>query len=373
MSEPTPQPAPAPQPAQSPVPLHARSTWKYTILLIVLLAGGATGYYFYERSQNPLPPPVDEIKALREYATRLAGTQKLAPEYTDADGDLVADPPKDAAKFLALGDELVFSTVGTDDAEEAAKQWKDLMASLEKATGKKVKYAGDLQSVEDQLAAVRAGKLHVTAFNTGAVPTAVTAAGFVPLFAPADKDGKYSYEMEILVRADSPIVDPKGLAKKKVGFVALSSNSGAKAPLVLLSEKFELNPGRDYEFGFTGEHERSVRELIAGRYDAVCVANDLIRRAETRPPDKNPLDASKYKAIYKSEAFPPLCFGVPHHLPADVAAKVKAALAAFKFEGTSAARFAAQGKVGFAPVNYKKDWEFVRKIDDTLTRLFDRN
>jgi phosphonate transport system substrate-binding protein len=220
---------------------------------------------------------------------------------------------------------------------------------------------------------VRAGKLHVTAFNTGAVPTAVTSAGFVPLVAPADKDGKYSYEMEILVRADSGIADPKALRGKKVGFVALSSNSGAKAPLVALTEKFELFPGRDYSFGFTGDHERSVRELLAGNYDAVCVANDLIRRAETRPADKNPLDASKYKAIYKSDPFPPLCFGVPHNLPADVRDKVRAALAGFKFEGTSAARFAAQGKVGFAPVNYKTDWEYVRKIDDTLTRLFDRN
>lgn len=366
MSEPTPQPAPAPAPA-------ARSTWKYTVLLVVLLVGGSAGYYFYVRSQNPLPPPVDELKSLREFTARLSATQKLAPEFTDADADLVADPPKDPAKVLKLGDELVFSTVGTDDPEVAELLWKDLMLALEKATGKKVRYATDLRSVDDQIAAVREGRLHVTAFNTGSVPVAVSAGGFVPLAAPADKDGKYAYEMEILVRADSPITDPKGLRGKKVGFVALSSNSGAKAPLVLLREQFELTPARDYTYAVTGDHVRSVRELVAGHYDAVCVANDLIRRAEAQPADKGGLDAGKYKAIYKSEPFPPLCFGVPHHLPPDARDKVRAALAGFRFEGTSAARFAAQGKVGFAPVNYKKDWEYVRKIDDTLTRLFDRD
>lgn len=381
-AQPEGQPAPAPAPSEPaasvPAPSPAapsagaprRNTWVLTLALCALLVAGGVGYYYYVKSQNPAPPPVDEVKSLREYAVRLAGAQKLAPEYADADGDLVADAPKEPLK---LGDELAFSTVGSDDPEEATKRWKDLMTALEKATGKKVKYAAGIQSIEEQIAAVRAGKLHVTAFNTGAVPTAVAAAGFVPMFAPADKDGKYSYEMEILVRADAPITDPKGLTKKKIGFVALSSNSGAKAPLVTLSEKFEMFPGREYSFGFTGDHIRSVKELVAGNYDAVCVANDLLRRAESKPVADGGLDASKYKTIYKSDPFPPLCFGAPHNLPPDVAAKVRTVFAAFKFEGTSAARFTAQGKVGFAPVNYKKDWEYVRKIDDTLTRLFDRD
>jgi phosphonate transport system substrate-binding protein len=215
--------------------------------------------------------------------------------------------------------------------------------------------------------------LHVTAFNTGSVPTAVSSAGFVPMFAPADKDGKFSYEMEILVRADAPIADAKGLRGKRIGFVALSSNSGAKAPLVLLRDKFELTPGRDYSFTVTGDHLRSVRELLAGKHDAVCVANDLLRRAEALPADKGGLDATKYKSIFKSAPFPPLCFGVPHNLPPEALAQVRGALAGFKFEGSSVARYAGQGKVGFAPVNYKADWQYVREIDEALTKLLEKN
>jgi phosphonate transport system substrate-binding protein len=338
----------------------------------MLLVAAAGGYYFYERSQNPEPPPVDELKGLKEYLTRLSSNQKLAGDYADAEPkDLVADAPKDPAKFAKIGDELTFTVVGTEDPEKATAEWKDFMTALENATGKKkkVKYLDDVRTIDDQLAAVREGRLHVTAFNTGAVPTAVNTAGFVPLFCPADAQGKYAYEMEILVRADAPYQSPKDLKGKSVGFVALSSNSGAKAPLYVLKEEFGMSPARDYKFVITGEHVRSVKELVAGKHDAVCVANDLLRRAEAA----GEVDKGKYKTIYTSKPFPPLCFGVPHNLPPEVRKEVEAAFAGFAFDGTSVGkRYGPQGKTKFAAVNYEKDWEFVRKIDETLTRLFDR-
>lgn len=361
MSEPTP-PAPAPSPA-TPSPASA-STWKYTLGLIALLVAAAAGYYFYVRSQNPQPAPVDELTELKGYLTRLAANQKLA--YTDADPkDLVADAPKDASKWAKVEGELTFTVVGTDDPAKAAADWKDVMAALEKATGKRVKYLDTVQDIEGQLSAVRDGRLHVTAFNTGAVPTAVNSAGFVPLFAPADAQGKFAYEMEILVRADSPIKDPKELKGKKVGFVALSSNSGAKAPMVDLKEKFGLLPARDYAFVITGGHDRSIRGLGEGKYDAACVANDLYRREAAA----GRVDAAKFRTIHTSAAFPPLCFGVPHHLPPDVRKQVEAAFAGFAFTPTTPG--AAQGKAKFAAVSYEKDWEYVRKIDETLSHLLD--
>jgi ABC-type phosphate/phosphonate transport system substrate-binding protein len=157
MSEPNEpaQPPGQPAPASPTAPSAAaprRSTWVLTLALCALLIAGGVGYYFYVKSQNPDPLPVDELKSLREFTTRLAGAQKLAPGYTDADGDLVADAPKEPLK---LGAELAFSTVGGDDAEEATARWKDLMAALEKATGKKVTFAANVTSVEEQLAAVR--------------------------------------------------------------------------------------------------------------------------------------------------------------------------------------------------------------------------
>ena len=331
---------------------------------------GAAGYYLYVKSQNPTPPPVDELKGLKEYLTRLSGHQKMADGYVDVDPkDMVADTPKDPAKWAKVDAELMFTAVGSDDPVKAAEEWKALMAALAAATGKNVKYLENVQTVEEQLAAVREGRLHITAFNTGAVPTAVNTAGFVPLFAPADAPGQFFYEMEILVRADSPAKTPADLKGKNLGFVALSSNSGAKAPMVDLKEKFEMLPGRDYKYVIIGGHIRSVKELTDGKHDAVCVANDLLRQAEAT----GEVDKTKYRSIYTSKPFPPLCFGVPHNLPPDLQAKVKKAFSTYRFDPATPAgkRYTAQGKTGFAPVNYERDWEYVRKIDDSLAHMLD--
>src|SRR5581483_6422540 len=158
-------------------------------------------------------------------------------------------------------------------------EWMDFLVALEKATGTKVVLRTDVGGLQGQLAALRKGTLHVTAFSTGEVPLAVNSAGFVPLWSPADVDGTYAYEMEILVPAASNIKTPADLRGRSIAFTSLSSNSGARAPLVILKEKFGLLPARDYAYTLTGTHERSLKDLAEGRHDAVCVANDLVARA----------------------------------------------------------------------------------------------
>jgi phosphonate transport system substrate-binding protein len=358
-------PLPTPPTAATP-----RSSYPLTGAVIVLLLVAAAGYYFYVKSQNPPPPPVDEVKNLRGFLEKVGTNLKLADGYADANGDLVADAPTDPAKVRKV-EEIGFCFIPSGDPERAAAdalEWADLVAAVGKATGKKVKYLADVHTPDEQLAALRDGRLHVTACNTGLVPAAVNTAGFVPLFAPADAAGRFAYEMEIIVPAGSPAKSPTDLKGKTVAFVALSSNSGAKAPLVILKEKFNLRPGRDYQFAFTGDHAASIKQLVAGKYDAACVANDLLARAVS----SNAVEPGEFRSVYKSEPFPPLCYGVPHDLPPDLLAKIKEAFAGFKFEGTSVGkRFTPQGKVGFAAVDYAKDWKYVREIDASLVKLLD--
>ena len=234
-----------------------------------------------------------------------AQDQKLAGSYRDADGDLVADAPSDSGK-LEIVDEIGFCLVAGDDPRQTQEEWQDFFQALEKATGKKVSYRADLESLDAQLAALRDGTLHVTAFSTGEVPVAVATAGFVPLASPSDADGKYSYEMEILVPAASGSRSPADLKGKTVAFTAMSSNSGAKAPLMILKDQFNLLPGRDYKHVVSGSHQRSIQGLAAGKYDAVCVANDLLASALAA----GDIRAEQYRSIYKSGSFPPLCLGM---------------------------------------------------------------
>jgi phosphonate transport system substrate-binding protein len=333
------------------------------VVLLLVAAGGYYGYVYY----TSRVPPVNELAALRGFIEQIPAGLKLSEDYKDANGDLVADPPSDPTKLLKV-DEISFSVVAVEDPEKARETWKDFMAALEKATGKKVTYMTELHDTHAQLDALREGKLHVTAFSTGLVPKAVNTAGFVPLFAPADAEGKFSYEMEILVPASSPIKSPAELKGKTVAFTALESNSGAKAPMVILKEKFGLLPARDYTYVLTGDHFRSLKELGSSKRDAACVANDLLARA-IGAGDVKP---DQFRSIYKSASFPPLCLGVAYNLPPDLTEKVKQTFADFKFEGTSLEKqYKPQGKVKFAPVNYKLDWAYVREIDDSLTRLLD--
>jgi phosphonate transport system substrate-binding protein len=174
--------------------------------------------------------------------------------------------------------------------------------------------------------------------------------------------------MEILVRTDSPAQTPADLKGKTVGLTSLSSNSGGKAPLVVLKEKFGMLPGRDYDYKFTGDHVRAVKELVAGQYDAVCVANDQLARAV----GAGIVKPEQVRSVYKSETFPPLCFGIPHNLPPELAGRVKTAFTAFRFEGNSVGElYKSQGKNRFSPVDYSRDWKLIREVDQALGKLLE--
>ena len=52
------------------------SSWKYTLAPVAVLVIGAGGYYFYEKSRNPTPPPVDELAELKdEFAAKPSGAR----------------------------------------------------------------------------------------------------------------------------------------------------------------------------------------------------------------------------------------------------------------------------------------------------------
>jgi phosphonate transport system substrate-binding protein len=359
---------------------------RLALLTLGLVAVAAAAYgVVYVRNQPP--PPVDTAAALKTYLAEQDKYLRLAAGYADADGDLVADAPADPAKLLRP-DEITFSVVATDDPAKAAETWKPFLAHLQQATGVKavVYYPGFAAAkpdpatpapkgeddpgppppggtVEQQLDALKAGKLHVTAFNTGFVPAAVNTAGFVPLFCPADTEGKSTIEMEVIVPAGSSAKSPADLKGQKLAFVAMSSNTGGKAPLVLLKQQFNMLPGRDYDFVVSGSHERSVEGVAGGKYAAASVAGDILKRHP---------DAGKVKSIYASNPFPPLTFGVPYNLDPKLRAAVEKAFETFAFEGTSVGKYYAAAKQAkFVRVDYKKDFAFVREIDEKLAKLAD--
>jgi len=388
MSTPVPPTPPAPRPKRSLASVLALP------VLLILIGGGVYAYFYFTTKPTD---PTDPNALFAGYVRDAARNSTLAPEFQDdgSNGKLVAGKPKDGKYFDPP--ELLFAEVAGDDPDKRAVEWAAFLKHLSAKTGKPARFlkqlapppeppapkppanpddreeqpvnpaeVGRIRTLQDQLDALKSGKLHVAAFSTGQVSAAVNTAGFVPLFGPADKDGKFGYEMVVIVPKGSPAKAVADLKGKTVGLVALSSNSGAKAPLVIFRDEFNLKPFDDYAVTLTGRHQSSIQEVATGKLDAACVASDLLKTAVA----SGLIEEGDVRVIYTSkQTYPALCFGVANNLDPALKAKVIEAFATFAPTGPDSlweTRYKGQGRVKFAPVNYQKDWEPVRTIEKKL-------
>jgi phosphonate transport system substrate-binding protein len=276
--------------------------------------------------------------------------------YCDRDGDMVADPPSDPG-FLLDPSTLIFAYTPVEDPAQFRDVWAGFLDHLEQVTGRRVRFF-PVQSNAAQIEAMRAGRLHVAGFNTGSVPLAVNCAGFVPVTMMARADGSFGYEMEILTRSDSGIESVQELAGRTLAFTSPTSNSGFKAPSVLLEDEFGLVADRDFEPAYSGRHDNSVLGVLHGDYDAAAVANIVIGQVLERGVG-NPDDL---RVLYRSETFPTTAYGVSNRLTSELADAVTRAFATFEWEGSAlAAEF--RDEDGFIPITYGEHWEVIRRID----------
>lgn len=337
-------------------------------LPLALLIGLVAGWMYLSATASHRQVP---YRTLIRYSM-LAPTQ-LDAEYTDADGDLVADPPSDPAKRINP-ETLLFATLDRDQERDV---WREFADHLAKATGKKIEQVARPDGIGGATSSLREGTIHVLALTTGQVPTAVNRAGFVPCCVMADADGKFGYQMEILVAADSPIQNPKELRGKLVALGSMGSNSSYKAPTVTLWKEFGLVVDNDYRVVQSIEPSLAVEGVCKGRYDAAPVANDLLRRivAESKDKAAKSDDSSaglegKYRSIYKSRTYPPACFGHAHNLDPELARKVRDAFLSFDWKGTKLEdAYRASNQSRFVAISYQKDWEIVRETDELMNEF----
>lgn len=315
-----------------------------TVALVALLAGAAL-------AQEPC-----------------AHRGKLDPMYCDDNRDLVADPPKDRAKLISP-DTLVFTYAPVEDPAVYENVWGDFLKHLEKVTGKKAKYFG-LQNYAAQIEAMRSGRLHISGYSTGSTVYAVNLAGAVPFAIMKDLQGRPSgYHLALITQGNNDkikgVADLKG---KRVAHVSQTSSSGHQAPVFLFS-KMGVVPGKDYQIVFSGKHDNSILGVANGDYDAAAVADTVLERMINRGVVK----ASDVKTVYRSPVFPTAGFAYAHNLEPKLAEKIREAFMTFKFQGTSLDKeFGKQGRAGFMPITYAKDWDSVIGILDANKVVFSR-
>ncbi len=279
----------------------------------------------------------------------------LDVRYCDRDGDLVADPT--AERLLLDPEVLIFAYTPVEDPAQFRGVWAGFLRHMEGLVGREVRFF-PVQSNAAQIEAMRAGRLHVAGFNTGSVPLAVNCAGFRPLSMMARADGSFGYEMELLTHRESDIESVEDLRGRSLAFTSPTSNSGFKAPSVLLESEFGLVPERDFEVVFSGRHDNSILGVLQRDYEAAAVANQVIDQVLARGVGSR----EDLRLLYRSVSFPTTAYGVSNRLDPELAASVRQAFRTFDWEGSALAE-EFQEEDGFIDISYQEHWEVIRTID----------
>ncbi|MDZ5698989.1 phosphate/phosphite/phosphonate ABC transporter substrate-binding protein [Chelativorans sp. M5D2P16] len=291
---------------------------------------------------------------------------QLDSRYQDADGDLVADIPTDESQ-LVDPDTLIFAYTPVEDPAVYADVWAGFLEHMEEVTGKKVEFF-PVQSNAAQLEAMRAGRLHISGFNTGSNPIAVACAGFRPFAMMAAADGSFGYEMEIIAPADSEADEIEDLRGGQIAFTQETSNSGFKAPSAILKSEFNMVAGEDFEPAFSGSHDTSILGVANSDYQAAAIANSV----KDRMIEREVISADQIKTIYKSQTFPTTGYGTVYNLRPELQEKIREAFFSFPWEGSALQEeFSKSGEAQFIEITFKDDWAVIRQIDEANDVSYD--
>ena len=298
------------------------------------------------------------VAAIALSGAAAASEWQLDPRFVDEDGDMIADIPTDSAQWVDP-QTLVFAYTPVEDPSVYEEVWSEFVEHLAEATGRRVQFF-PVQSNAAQIEAMRAGRLHIAGFNTGANPIAVACAGFRPFAIMAAEDGSYGYRMAFITHVDSDIHAMEDIRGKRLAFTSETSNSGFKAPSSLLSLEYGMEPGVDYTPAFSGAHDNSVLGVYNEDYDAAAIADEIMIRMAAR----GVIDLDRIRTIYESEPFPTTGYGVVHNLHPDLQETIQEAFFSFDWEGTKLlAEFQPFQQEKFIPITFEEHWAVVREID----------
>ena len=284
----------------------------------------------------------------------------LNESFADNDGDLVADTPSDESARLKP-EILRFAYLSSAPVSSQSETWQALTDALADSTGLRVEFAV-YPSADEQLAALRDGSLHVTAFNTGSVTTAVNQCGFVPVSGLSNDAGETGYACMIIAHRNRKLGSLDQM--KSLLFTSPRSNSGFRYPILVLAKNFSMLPERDYAFKFSQSHEDSIRRVIENQVEAAAVASDVVQLVV----GKDQIDLEEIDILYESPQFPAACFGYHHALNPSLANKVSQLLRNFQFEDEQLREeFRASGFTGLAPIDFKEDFSEIRLIEAVLS------
>jgi phosphonate transport system substrate-binding protein len=111
--------------------------------------------------------------------------------------------------------------------------------------------------------------------------------------------------------------------------------------------------------------KRSILGLVRGDFEVTALSDDKLQSMLK----SGSAQATDYRVIYESQVIPRLTFGYVHRLGHELAARVTTAALEFENADGPADETTAR-PMRFLAVDYKRDFEFVRRIDDSFDPRF---
>lgn len=287
--------------------------------------------------------------------------------YCDEDQSLTADAPKDVAK-LKNPKSILLSYSPQEDTATYEKMWSPYVTFMTRCLDRPMRFL-QVHSSAATIEAMRSGRIQMSLLAAGDTPFAVNVAGAIPFAIHGNIiDGKpmpMAYHLIMVVRADSPYKTLRDLAGKRVAHVSPSSNSGNLAPRALFPNE-GLVPDKDYKVIYSGKHDNSITSVINGDYDAAAVADDVLKRMIQRGAVKE----GELRVLYKSRPFPAGSLAMVHDLAPELRERITKCTFDFKFPNELMTAF--RGTDRFVTLNYKQDYQAVRKVAEVSGEAFNR-
>jgi phosphonate transport system substrate-binding protein len=347
--------------------------WFRLLLLVCLLvaivyAGNAALQTMHARDAEQ----ETEAKTVQSSGLIAPTPKVLASMFTDSQGRLLADPPSSASQ-LVNPDSLVVSHI-TGTEENPGTNWKEFEKHLADVTGKQV-VDREYDNSADQLAQISKGEITILALHPADAPFLVNNYGFQPIAVLGTDNGANGNHLDIIVPASSSINSAADLKGHSLVCTVPASITGYRAAVALLMSENGLRPNVDYMVTWSMGQKRSIMGLIKGDYDAAAVSDDRLQSLI----DDGKIQKSQFKVVYQSPVIPRTTIGWFYNLNPALADKVREAILSFKPTGSTAvpaaddetADASTTQSLHFLPIDYKKDFQLVRTIDDSFDPRLD--
>jgi phosphonate transport system substrate-binding protein len=352
-------------------PQSAAWSWFRMALLICLAAAvavvvDATVRMFTARTNREMSD-VSTVNAMGLVEPQAKG---LAPGFTDSQGRLLADPPSSPDKFIDPS-VIVVAHWSATDPEDGDIAWSQFEAHLAKVTGRKVSDQA-YDNSPDALAQIQKGSITLVALHAADAPFLVNNYGYQPAAVLGDDSGANGNHLDIIVPADSKITKTSDLRGQSLVCTVPSSITGYRAAIAMLMGQDGLRPNVDYSITWSMGQKKSITGIASHDYVAAAVSDDKLQSLIA----KGTVSPSETRVIYQSAVIPRMTIGWFYNLNPALSAKVQEAILSFRPEAptTRDADVDSSAKpLHFIAADYKKDFEFVRKMDDRFDPRLDSN